>query len=56
MEIQAHTMSSTPRREPWNKGRLIGSKRRTTGLQNSDSSQYATHLQQVLPGAKQCPR
>jgi hypothetical protein len=26
MEIQAHTMSSTPRREPWNKGRLIGQK------------------------------
>jgi hypothetical protein len=26
MEIQAQTMSSTPRREPWNKGRLIGQK------------------------------
>jgi len=26
MEIQAHTMSSTPRREPWNKDKLIGQK------------------------------
>ena len=26
MEIQAQTMSSTPRREPWNKGKLIGQK------------------------------
>jgi hypothetical protein len=26
MEIQAQTMSSTPRREPWNKGKLIGRK------------------------------
>jgi hypothetical protein len=26
MEIQAETTSSTPRREPWNKGKLIGQK------------------------------
>ena len=26
MEIQAQTMSSTPRREPWNKGKFIGQK------------------------------
>src|SRR5262249_9084033 len=26
MEIQAQTMPSTPRREPWNKGKLIGQK------------------------------
>jgi hypothetical protein len=26
MEIQAQTMSSTPRRQPWNKGKLIGQK------------------------------
>jgi len=26
MEIQAQTTSSTPRREPWNKGKLIGQK------------------------------
>src|SRR5207245_11764959 len=26
MEIQAQTMSSTPQREPWNKGKLIGQK------------------------------
>ena len=26
MEIQAQAMSSTPRREPWNKGKLIGQK------------------------------
>jgi hypothetical protein len=26
MEVQAQTMSSTPRREPWNKGKLIGQK------------------------------
>jgi len=24
MKLQAKTMSSTPRREPWNKGKLIG--------------------------------
>jgi len=26
METEAQTMSSTPRREPWNKGKLIGQK------------------------------
>ena len=26
MEMQAQVMSSTPRREPWNKGKLIGQK------------------------------
>jgi hypothetical protein len=26
MKLQAKTMSSTPRREPWNKGKLIGQK------------------------------
>jgi hypothetical protein len=26
MEIQAQTMASMPRREPWNKGKLIGEK------------------------------
>ena len=26
MEIQAQTMASMPRREPWNKGKLIGQK------------------------------
>ena len=26
MEIKAQIMSSTPRREPWNKGKLIGQK------------------------------
>ena len=26
MEIQEQVMSSTPRREPWNKGMLIGQK------------------------------
>jgi len=26
MEVQAQTISSTPRREPWNKGKLIGQK------------------------------
>jgi len=26
MEIQAQPMSLTPRREPWNKGKLIGQK------------------------------
>jgi hypothetical protein len=26
MEMQAQTTSSTPRREPWNKGKLIGQK------------------------------
>jgi hypothetical protein len=26
MEIQAQTMPSKPRREPWNKGKLIGQK------------------------------
>ena len=28
MEVQAQTISSTPRREPWNKGKLIGQKPR----------------------------
>ena len=28
MEIQAQVVSSTPRREPWNKGKLIGQKPR----------------------------
>ena len=26
MEIKGQTVSSTPRREPWNKGKLIGQK------------------------------
>ena len=26
MDIQAQAMPSTPRREPWNKGKLIGQK------------------------------
>ena len=26
METEGQTMSSTPRREPWNKGKLIGQK------------------------------
>ena len=26
MEIQTQAMSSTPRREPWNKGKIIGQK------------------------------
>src|SRR6185436_14323598 len=26
MEVQAQTINSTPRREPWNKGKLIGQK------------------------------
>jgi hypothetical protein len=26
MKIQAKTMSSTPRRDPWNKGKFIGQK------------------------------
>src|SRR5262249_34665296 len=26
MDVQEQTMSSTPRREPWNKGKLIGQK------------------------------
>jgi hypothetical protein len=28
MQIQVQAMPSTPRREPWNKGKLIGQKRR----------------------------
>jgi hypothetical protein len=34
MEIQAQATSSTPRREPWNKGKLIGQKPPLQGSPN----------------------
>ena len=32
METQAQTTSSTPRREPWNKGKLIGQKQKCADI------------------------
>jgi hypothetical protein len=47
METQAHTRSVTPRREPWNKGKLIGQK--TSELQRQSRTGFA--LPQFYPRA-----